>query len=73
MATGILVSEEEYLHSSYEPDCEFEDGVLIERNLGAWEHGELQVLIAAYFSRYREDWGIRVQLRLASRFATGNI
>jgi Uma2 family endonuclease len=60
MATGILVSEEVYLHTSYEPDCEFEDGVLIERNLGAWEHGELQALIAAYFSRHRQAWGIRV-------------
>ena len=34
MATGTLVSEEEYLHTAYEPDCEYEDGVLTERNYG---------------------------------------
>src|SRR4051794_8142022 len=72
MATGILVSEEEYLHSSYEPDCEFEDGVLIERNLGAWEHGELQALIAAYFTRRRQEWGIRVATEARFKIRDGN-
>ena len=42
MPTGTLISEEEYLHTSYEPDCEFEDGVVIERNVGTFKHSELQ-------------------------------
>ena len=33
-----LVSEQEYLSSQYEPDCEYEDGVLIERHAGADKH-----------------------------------
>ena len=27
MGVEALISEEQYLHTSYEPDCEFEDGV----------------------------------------------
>ena len=28
MGVGTLISEEEYLHTSYSPDCGYEDGVL---------------------------------------------
>jgi len=59
MVTGTLISEEEYLHTSYEPDCEFEDGVLIERNSGTLEHGTLQTALAAYFFRRRKAWNIQ--------------
>ena len=58
MATGVLVSEEEYLHTSYEPDREFEDGVLIERNLGTKDHSRLQLALGAYFFRRRKTWSI---------------
>jgi hypothetical protein len=34
MGIGTQVSGPEYLRTSYEPDCDFEDGVLIERNAG---------------------------------------
>jgi Uma2 family endonuclease len=69
MATGILVSEDEYLHTAYEPDCEFEDGAVIERNVGTGEHSELQAFLAAFFVRRRKTWNlsvgneVRVQLR----------
>jgi hypothetical protein len=33
-----LVSLEEYLRTSYDPDMEFVDGVLVERNVGDWLH-----------------------------------
>lgn len=58
MATGTLVSEEEYLHTSYEPDCEYEDGVVRERNLGTKSHGKLQGALFAYFFRRRKAWNI---------------
>jgi Uma2 family endonuclease len=38
MATDTLVSVEEYLHTSYSPDMEYVDGVLVERNVGEWQH-----------------------------------
>ena len=34
MAVGTLVSVEEYLHTSYQPDCDYVDGEVQERNLG---------------------------------------
>ena len=60
MKTDALVSEEEYLNTTYEPDCEYEDGVLIERNVGKKRHGRLQALITSYFGRREKLWGIEV-------------
>jgi Uma2 family endonuclease len=37
-----LVSVEEYLRTSYDPDVEFVDGVLVERNGGDWLHSLVQ-------------------------------
>src|SRR5438067_1749864 len=58
MGIGALISEEEYLHTSYQPDCGFEDGVLIERNVGTESHSWLQGALFAYFFRRRKLWGI---------------
>ena len=71
MTTGTLVSEEEYLHTSYEPDCEFEDGVLIGRNVGTPKHSELQIFLGAYFLRRRKEWNIHVYTELRCRIRTG--
>ena len=37
-----LVSVEEYQNTSYDPDVEFVDGVLVERHLGDWLHSLIQ-------------------------------
>src|SRR5690348_14219997 len=58
MGVGTLISEDEYLHTSYQPDCGFEDGVLIERNVGTESHSWLQAALAAYFFRRRKAWAI---------------
>ena len=71
MPTGILVSEEEYLHTSYEPDCEFEDGVLIERNVGTIDHGKLQAALTAYFFRRRKAWNLLVVTEVRTRARAG--
>ena len=36
------VSVEEYLNTAYDPDVEFVDGVLVERNVGDWLHSLVQ-------------------------------
>jgi Uma2 family endonuclease len=71
MATGTLISEEEYLNTSYEPDCEYEDGVLIERNVGQEEHSFLQTALAAYFFRRRKAWQIRPYTELRVKVRRG--
>jgi Uma2 family endonuclease len=71
MAPGILVSEQEYLHTSYDPDCEFEDGVLTERTGGTWEHGTLLAALGAYFFRRRKAWNLLVLTAVRVRARAG--
>lgn len=42
MGVETLISVEEYLSTSYDPDVEYVDGVLVERNVGALSHGLVQ-------------------------------
>lgn len=42
MNVGTLVSLEEYLATSYDPDVEYVDGILEERNVGDWLHSLIQ-------------------------------
>jgi hypothetical protein len=38
MAAATLISLETYLTTSYEPDCDFDDGMLEDRNVGEYDH-----------------------------------
>jgi Uma2 family endonuclease len=64
-----LISVEEYLNSVYEPDCEYNEGVLEERNLGEFDHSFLQTILATLFTNQISAWGVfalteqRVQMR----------
>jgi len=42
MGTAALIPVEEYLATSYSPDKEFVEGVLVERNVGEKPHSKLQ-------------------------------
>ena len=64
-----LISVEEYLSTGYEPDCEYNEGVLEERNLGEFEHSFLQTILATLFTNQIAEWGVfalteqRVQMK----------
>ena len=51
---------EEYLSTSYRPDCEYVDGMVLKRNLGEHDHSTLQTDIAAFLSMHKKEWGIQV-------------
>lgn len=53
MSTVTLVSLQEYLTSTYHPDCDYTDGVLIERNVGTKDHSKLQGEVFAWFRARR--------------------
>ena len=53
------VSVREYLATSYRPDCDYVDGRIVERNVGEYEHGYLQTLLAHLFMNHQEDWAVR--------------
>ena len=55
MGATTLVSLAEYLNTSYEPDQEFVDGVLVERNVGTPPHGKLQLIVGSYFRQFRKS------------------
>jgi hypothetical protein len=63
MATATLISLEEYLRTAYHPDCDYVDGVLEERNVGEWNHGDLQGEIVHYLKVHRREWNIRAATR----------
>lgn len=52
------VPVEEYLRTSYDPDCEYDDGVVVERNLGEIEHAFLQSLLATLFTTRADEWHV---------------
>ena len=47
---------EQYLTTSYDPDVDFVDGYIEERNLGEFEHARLQALVTAAFLSYESAW-----------------
>ena len=57
---ATAISLDEYLSATYEPDMEFVNGVLVERNVGTQRHGRLQTIVASYLHRYRKAHRITV-------------
>ena len=54
-----LVSIEEYLRSTYRPDCDYVDGEVLERNVGERDHSRLQGEIYFYFRSRAREWNAR--------------
>ena len=48
-ATTSLITVEDYLKMSADPDCEYVGGVLEERAVGEYDHSTWQIAISAYF------------------------
>jgi Uma2 family endonuclease len=53
-----FLTVEEYLSTSYSPDCEYENGAVVERNLGEIEHSFLQAILSTIFTVNSEAWGV---------------
>jgi hypothetical protein len=51
MARGAWISVSEYLSSSYRPDCDYVDGLILKRDVGEFDHGTLQLAIATRIAR----------------------
>ena len=54
-----IVSVDEYLGMEFEADMDYVDGILEERNLGEFDHGDLQLQIAFLFRANQEKWQVR--------------
>ena len=60
MATRTLIPVEEYLSTAYSPDCDYVDGVVLERNVGERNHSTLQMELAFWFRSRRRELGVWV-------------
>jgi len=67
MSARTLISVEDYLASAYEPDCDFVDGHIEERNVGEWDHSRLQLKVGAYLLAHYGDTGLEVATELRIR------
>jgi Uma2 family endonuclease len=60
MKTLAFVPIDVYLRSTYEPDREYVDGVIVERALGERDHSELQGEFYFFFRNRRKQWNVHV-------------
>jgi Uma2 family endonuclease len=62
-----LISIEEYLSTTYRPDVDYVDGEIEERNLGEFDHADLQTQISHLLRNNQNDWGVRVVVETRTR------
>ena len=54
-ALPSLIPVEEYLRTTSDPDCEYVDGVIEERNLGELDHAAVQRALLKWFIEHERD------------------
>ena len=57
MAIATQMSVEEYLRTSFDPDCEYVDGEVLERNEGEKDHSKVQKRLIVLFAKLRRSVG----------------
>jgi Uma2 family endonuclease len=62
---------EEYLTTSYSPDREYRDGVLVERNVGEEAHSSLQALLTIYIGVRQRQWNVKAYTELRIKVREG--
>ncbi len=67
MATTAGISIEQYLRTSYTPDCEYLDGELREKSGRDFPHGNMQAILGAWFQNHAREWRIRVAVETRTR------
>jgi Uma2 family endonuclease len=67
MATSVLIPIAEYLDTNYEPDREYIDGEVVERNMGKWEHSRVQAYLAWWFMNNEPLWHVQVATEWRTR------
>ena len=60
MPTATFTPVEDYLAKMWRPDREYIDGEVLERNLGEFEHANLQSALDTWLRSRRRKWNVRV-------------
>jgi len=69
----MMTALEEYLRTSFHPDCDFIDGEAMERNVGTKKHSYAQGEIASWFNRRKELLKLQALLELRVEVGLGRI
>jgi Uma2 family endonuclease len=72
MAT-TQVSLEEYLRTDYEPDCDYVDGELEERNVGEQDHSIVQAFFVRWLAAHEEQWRLEVCPEIRMRVSSTRV
>ena len=73
MATATRITIEQYLKTPFEPDAEFVNGEVEERNVGEYEHSVVQWAILDWLRRHDKTWHTRSIAEQRVRLRCGNI
>jgi hypothetical protein len=73
MTTSVLIPIAEYLRTSYRPDREYIDGLVVERNLGKWEHARIQALLIIWFGQHEQQWGIQTATEWRTQVSSARV
>lgn len=73
MATATRITIEQYLKTPFEPDAEFVNGEVEERNVGEYEHSTVQREILFWLHRHSKEWQIRTIQEQRTLLRTGNV
>ena len=69
MGTAAGISVEEYLRATYDPDCEYVEGEVVERNVGEKDHNKVQKRLLVFLAGREKDLGIFVVQEQRMRIA----
>ena len=72
MAT-TQISLDEYLRTDYEPDCDYVDGELEERNVGEKEHSIVQAFFIKWLAKFEEQWKLEVCPEIRLRISPSRV
>ncbi|HUB53014.1 MAG TPA: Uma2 family endonuclease [Terracidiphilus sp.] len=73
MATAIRIPIEQYLATSYEPDAEYVNGEIEERNVGEYDHNLVQWAILDWLRRHDKEWQTRSIQEQRTRLSAGSV
>jgi len=73
MGTATQISLDTYLTTSYEPDVDYVDGVLEERNVGEYDHNMVQRAILIWFYQHEKEWRVRSIQEQRTRVASTRV
>lgn len=61
----------EYLHAKYQPDCDYVDGIVESRSVGAADHSRVQNALVAYCNS--RSWGVHAEAEVRIQTSASHV